>query len=51
MDVTTQFNDCLSKAGSSPIEPFVFHLSALNEFLKEAYRIVILPSSTANYSL
>lgn len=43
MDITTQFNACLKEKESSRVESFVFQLSTLNEFLKEAYRIVYPP--------
>ncbi|TID20512.1 snare protein syntaxin-like protein 18/UFE1 [Venturia nashicola] len=39
MDITAQFNLCLKERESSGVESFVFQLSTLNEFLKEAYRI------------
>jgi syntaxin 18 len=39
MNIISQFNDCLATAGSPPIQPFVFNLQAINEFLQEAYRI------------
>jgi hypothetical protein len=40
MDVTPIFNQVLVRHGAQPVEPYVFRVEALDEFLKEAYRIV-----------
>ncbi|KAF2113392.1 snare-complex protein syntaxin-18 N-terminus-domain-containing protein [Lophiotrema nucula] len=39
MDVTPVFNEILTAHDSRPVEPHVFRLQDLDEFLKEAYRI------------
>ncbi|KAF2180521.1 hypothetical protein K469DRAFT_729775 [Zopfia rhizophila CBS 207.26] len=39
MDLTPIFNDILAKHDARPVEPHVFRLHDLDEFLKEAYRI------------
>ncbi|KAF2835988.1 hypothetical protein M501DRAFT_1007514 [Patellaria atrata CBS 101060] len=39
MDLVPVFNEVLRKYNASPIEPSIFRLQDLNEFLKEAYRI------------
>jgi hypothetical protein len=40
MDLTPLFNQLLAAHDSKPVEPYVFRLENLDEFLKEAYRIV-----------
>lgn len=40
MDITPVFNQVLVKHDAQPIEPYVFRVEDLDEFLKEAYRIV-----------
>ena len=40
MDITPIFNQVLVKHDVQPIEPYVFRVEDLDEFLKEAYRIV-----------
>ena len=40
MDITPVFNQVLAKHHAPPVEPYVFRVEALDEFLKEAYRIV-----------
>lgn len=40
MDITAAFNQCLAAQNSRPVEPHIFRLQELDEFLKEAYRIV-----------
>jgi len=44
MDLSPTFNSLLQKHGSPPIKPYTFRLQDLDEFLKEAYRIVRTPS-------
>ncbi|KAH8709990.1 snare-complex protein syntaxin-18 N-terminus-domain-containing protein [Phaeosphaeriaceae sp. PMI808] len=39
MDITPLFNQVLVKHDAQPIKPYVLHVEALDEFLKEAYRI------------
>lgn len=40
MDITPVFNQVLAAHDSRPVEPYTFRLQDLDEFLKEAYRIV-----------
>jgi hypothetical protein len=40
MDITPIFNQVLVKHHTQPIEPYVFRIEALEDFVKEAYRIV-----------
>jgi hypothetical protein len=40
MDITPVFNQVLAKHNGRPVEPHVFRAEDLDEFLKEAYRIV-----------
>lgn len=40
MDITPIFNEVLAKHDAPPVAPHVFRVEALDEFLKEAYRIV-----------
>jgi len=40
MDITPVFNQVLVKHDALPIEPYAFRVEDLDEFLKEAYRIV-----------
>lgn len=40
MDITPIFNQVLVKHDGKPVEPYVFRVEDLDEFLKEAYRIV-----------
>ena len=40
MDITPVFNQILAKHDAHPIEPHVFRVEALDDFVKEAYRIV-----------
>ena len=40
MDITPIFNQVLGKHDAQPVEPHVFRVEDLDEFLKEAYRIV-----------
>lgn len=40
MDITPAFNELLARHGAAPVEPYVFRAQDLDEFLKEAYRIV-----------
>ena len=40
MDLTPVFNQVLAAHDSRPVEPHVFRIQDLDEFLKEAYRIV-----------
>jgi syntaxin 18 len=49
MNLTTEFNDCLSRKGHSRIEPFVFDTAKINEFLREAYRINTHITELTNY--
>ncbi|PSN69250.1 snare protein syntaxin-like protein 18/UFE1 [Corynespora cassiicola Philippines] len=39
MDLTPVFNQALAAHNARPVEPYVFRLQDLDEFLKEAYRI------------
>ncbi|KAH4107488.1 hypothetical protein HBI06_096660 [Parastagonospora nodorum] len=39
MDITPIFNQVLVKHDAQPVEPYVFRVEDLDEFLKEAYRI------------
>lgn len=40
MDITPVFNQVLAKHDAHPVEPYIFRVEDLDEFLKEAYRIV-----------
>lgn len=40
MDITPVLNQVLITHDAAPIEPHVFRVEDLDEFLKEAYRIV-----------
>jgi hypothetical protein len=40
MDITPVFNQVLVKHNAHPVEPHVFRVEDLDEFVKEAYRIV-----------
>jgi hypothetical protein len=40
MDITPIFNQVLVSRNAQPVEPYVFRVEALDEFVKEAYRIV-----------
>lgn len=40
MNVTPIFNQVLARHNAQPVEPYVFRVENLDEFLKEAYRIV-----------
>jgi len=40
MDITPVFNEVLAKHGAPPIKPYEFRIEALDDFVKEAYRIV-----------
>lgn len=40
MDITPVFNQVLAKHDAPPVKPYEFHVDDLDEFLKEAYRIV-----------
>ena len=40
MDITPIFNQLLVKHHARPLEPYVFRVEALEDFVKEAYRIV-----------
>jgi hypothetical protein len=40
MDITPVFNQVLAKHDVQPVEPYVFRVEDLDEFVKEAYRIV-----------
>jgi hypothetical protein len=40
MDITPVFNQVLAKHDAKPVEPYIFRVEDLDEFLKEAYRIV-----------
>lgn len=40
MDITPAFNQVLAKHNAPPIKPFEFRVEALDDFVKEAYRIV-----------
>lgn len=40
MDITPVFNQVLARHDAQPVEPYVFRVEDLDEFLKEAYRIV-----------
>ena len=40
MDITPTFNQVLAKHNAPPIKPFKFRVEALDDFVKEAYRIV-----------
>ena len=40
MDITPVFNEVLVRLDGRPIEPPVFRVEDLDEFLQEAYRIV-----------
>lgn len=43
MDITPIFNQVLVKHDAPPVEPYVFRVEDLDEFVKEAYRIVCRP--------
>lgn len=40
MDLIPVFNEALRSHNADPVEPYIFRLQDLEEFLKEAYRIV-----------
>jgi delta 1-pyrroline-5-carboxylate dehydrogenase len=40
MDITPVFNQVLASRNAQLVEPYVFRVENLDEFLKEAYRIV-----------
>ena len=40
MDLIPIFNEALRSHNADPVEPYIFRLQDLEEFLKEAYRIV-----------
>jgi hypothetical protein len=40
MDITPVFNQVLVGRNAHPVEPHVFRVEDLDEFVKEAYRIV-----------
>jgi hypothetical protein len=40
MDITPVFNQALAAHDARPIQPYEFRLQDLDEFVKEAYRIV-----------
>lgn len=40
MDITPVFHEVLVQHDARPVEPYVFRVEDLDEFLKEAYRIV-----------
>jgi hypothetical protein len=40
MDITPLFNQVLVKHDARPVEAYVFRVEDLDEFVKEAYRIV-----------
>jgi hypothetical protein len=40
MDITPVFNQVLATHDAQPVEPYVFRVEDLDEFVKEAYRIV-----------
>jgi hypothetical protein len=40
MDITPIFNQVLVRHDAQPVEPYVFRVEDLDEFVKEAYRIV-----------
>jgi hypothetical protein len=40
MNITPVFNQVLASHNAQPVEPYVFRVENLDEFLKEAYRIV-----------
>ena len=40
MNITPVFNQVLASHNAQPVEPYVFRAENLDEFLKEAYRIV-----------
>lgn len=40
MNITPVFNQVLASHDAQPVEPYVFRVENLDEFLKEAYRIV-----------
>jgi hypothetical protein len=40
MDITPVFNQVLVRHNAQPVEPYIFRVEALDEFVKEAYRIV-----------
>ena len=40
MDLIPVFNEVLRSHNANPVEPYIFQLQDLEEFLKEAYRIV-----------
>jgi hypothetical protein len=50
MDITPVFNQILVQHDAHPVEPYAFRLDDLDEFLKEAYRIVghVAPRKTAD---
>lgn len=57
MDVTPIFNQVLVRHEAHPVEPYVFRVEDLDEFVKEAYRIVghvaptcLLTTKTDGYS-
>jgi hypothetical protein len=40
MDLIPVFNEALRSHNADPVEPYIFRVQDLEEFLKEAYRIV-----------
>jgi hypothetical protein len=40
MDLIPVFNEALRSHNTGPVQPYIFRLQDLEEFLKEAYRIV-----------
>jgi hypothetical protein len=40
MDITPVFNEVLVKHHARPVEAYVFRVEALEDFVREAYRIV-----------
>ena len=40
LDLSPRFNDLLGGHSASPVGSFVFNIDNIDEFLKEAYRIV-----------
>lgn len=50
MDITPVFNQVLATHDGRPVQPYTFRVEDLDEFLKEAYRIVghVAPNNGAS---
>lgn len=53
MDLIPVFNETLRSHNADPVEPYIFRVQDLEEFLKEAYRIVghVVYSTTSHSKL